>query len=52
MARRDRTDKELYRYLRMKERNRRPRIWPWVVLAVVLLVLLSIWSKVRIIWIW
>ena len=51
-AMRDRTDKELYKYLKTRERRKHPRRWPWIVLVVVILVALYLLSRVRIIWIW
>ena len=44
----DKISKELYNYLRDKDRGRRPRIWPWVVLVCVVLILLAILDRTRI----
>ena len=44
----DRTGRELYKYLRRKDRERRPRLWPWALLAVLVLALLFLLSRTRI----
>ena len=44
----DRTGRELYRYLRRKDRERRPRLWPWALLAVLVLALIFLLSRTRI----
>ena len=44
----DRTNRDLYRYLRHRDRMRRPRLWPLLLLIVVLVLLFMLLFRTRI----